>query len=89
MNLAALAARGSDIQRSLDEMTIGLNHNAHNISWCDFSRLIIMTYWLVYVSGREHAPLIAPFASQLSVNPPVCSFKSPSRCLFSFPINIH
>mmetsp|Transcript_21088 Transcript_21088/g.63447 ORF Transcript_21088/g.63447 Transcript_21088/m.63447 type:complete len:205 (+) Transcript_21088:681-1295(+) len=35
MNLAALAARGSDIQRSLDEMTIGLNHNAHNISWSD------------------------------------------------------
>lgn len=34
MNLAALAARGRDMQRSLDEMLAGLTHNSHNISWC-------------------------------------------------------
>ncbi len=41
MNLAALAARGRDMQRTLDEVLAGLTHNAHNISWCAAGRRAI------------------------------------------------
>lgn len=34
MGLDALAARGRDLQKSLDQMAAGLAVNAHNISWC-------------------------------------------------------
>ena len=39
MNLAALASRGRDLQRSLDQMVAALQHNAHNITWCAWDHL--------------------------------------------------